>query len=176
MTASVLLPSHQFPFEWYWWMLTTNLRFYDFICWLYYDILFEDILYFISQFYTKIENFNIAFGSILYLIQKYYTKYSLALFSLQKIKMYCFEFFIQDGFSFHPNHSGLYMGEIWYVIIHTYVVLENTTFSTKALWVLLTSGFFGKNQHFLPKWYLYSKQYCESSVRDFLVLLSAFVR
>ena len=33
-----------------------------------------------------------------------------------------------------------------------------------------------KNSVFCPKKYLYSKQYCESCVRDFLVLFSVFVR
>ena len=39
--------------------------------------------------------------------------------------------------------------QIWHISTHTYVVLENIRFSTKALLSV-----------FSPKWYLYSKKQC----------------
>ena len=41
---------------------------------------------------------------------------------------------------------------MWHVSTHTYVVLENIAFSTKALLILLMSAFFlQKNQRFLAR-------------------------
>ena len=56
--------------------------------------------------------------------------------------------------------------EIWYVSTQACVVVENIPFSTKDCLILLMSAFFAKNQHFFgQKYYLYSKQQCESCVR-----------
>ena len=66
---------------------------------------------------------------------------------------------------------------IWHVSTHSYLVSKNIPFSTQATLILLMSAFFlQKINVFRPKKYLYSKQQCESCVRDFLVLFSGFVR
>ena len=41
--------------------------------------------------------------------------------------------------------------------------------------LLMSASFLQKNYIFWQKWYLYSTQYCESCVRDYLVLFSVFV-
>ena len=56
------------------------------------------------------------------------------------------------------------------------IVTENIPFSTKALLVLLMSTFFAKNQPFWPKKYLYSKQWCESCVREFFSSVFSFCK
>ena len=50
------------------------------------------------------------------------------------------------------------------------------TFQCLGHLILLMPAFFAKNSVFCPKKYLYSRQQCESCVRDFLVLFSVFVR
>ena len=70
-----------------------------------------------------------------------------------------------------------YKLEIWYVSTNRYLVSENIHFSTRTPLILLTSAFFGKKLVFFGKSnYLYSKQWCESCVRDFLVTFSLFIR
>ena len=60
---------------------------------------------------------------------------------------------------------------------HSCVVLEKISFSAQAPLILLMLAFFCKKLvFFVQKKYLYSKQQCESCIRDFLVLFSVFVR
>ena len=54
---------------------------------------------------------------------------------------------------------------------------RNVPLSAQTPLILLMSAFFCKKlAFFCPKKYLYSKQQCESCVRDFLVLFSVFVK
>ena len=66
---------------------------------------------------------------------------------------------------------------MWQISTHLHVVSENIAFRAQDPLILLMSAFFlEKSSVFYQKMYLCSKQQCESCVRDFLVLFSAFVK
>ena len=67
---------------------------------------------------------------------------------------------------------------MWYIRTHRHEASKNILLSTKPLLIVpILAIFCKKNQHFFwQKQYFYSKQYCESCVRDFLVMFSVFVR
>ena len=50
------------------------------------------------------------------------------------------------------------------------------TFSTKVSLILLMSAFFGKKSAVFAQKYIYSKQYCESCVRDFFSSVFSFCK
>ena len=55
---------------------------------------------------------------------------------------------------------------------HPYLVSENISFSTKALWILLISALFAKNQHLLAKILPLVKAALKSYIRDFSSVFS----
>ena len=66
--------------------------------------------------------------------------------------------------------------QIWHVSTHPYVVSENISFSAQVgpLNFADVSIFFAKISVFCSKKYLYSKQQCESCVRDFFSSVFSF--